>query len=247
MKRFHNEQNAPSGIYVSPSHLDVRLVDRGDERLHGKDDATYYRVPFSLLIVAGPILGAIFAMAFPVVVFYALVSGIVERLASPRKLLPDTCDAGQSVREGVYVGVTHLGARYVSAPNEALEGEPGQRFVRVPTALMLLASPFVGAAYVVAFPFIAAMALVGMLAHVVMDAARNAWEEHAHLADLRWSPAAAYLVPESKDTPNADATQTPAPQAELDPTLAALNDEISARRAEETLDSTTAASQEGTK
>jgi hypothetical protein len=179
-----------------------------------------------------------------------LVSGIVERLASPSKLLPDTCDAGQSVREGVYVGVTHLGARYVSAPDEALEGEPGQRFVRVPTALMLLASPFVGAAYVVAFPFIAAMALLGMLAHVVTDAARNAWEEHAHLADLRWSPAAAYLVPESpesKNTANADPTQTPAPAAELDPTLAALNAEISARREGETVDSTTAAAQEGTK
>jgi len=226
MKRYTHESQAPAGIYVSLGGFDVRLVETGENQLKGKLDAVYYRVPFAALIVVGPVLGACFAMAFPVVVFYALASGLAQRLASPRSLIPQARRAGEPVREGVYLGVSHLGARYVSAPDEILQGEPGQRFVRVPTALMLLLSPFVGAAYVVAFPFIAAAALVGMLAHAVVDACRNAWTEHAHLADLRWSPAEAYLAP-TED-------KTPAPQpAALDESLVDLNAEIERRRAAE--------------
>lgn len=234
MKRFHHDEKAPTGIYVSPRHLDVRLVENGEDRLQGKPEAEYMRVPLGLLVVAGPVLGAVFAIAFPFVVFYALVAGIAERISSPRKLVPRTWNAGQAVREGVYVGVNHLGARYVSAPDEPLTGESGARFVRVPTLVMLLASPFIGAAYVVAFPFIAAAALLGVLVHLVTDTFQKAWSDHAHLADLRWSPAAAFLVPEHTPEGETKAEGEPAP---LDPTLQALDAEVEARRATETASS----------
>jgi len=70
--------------------------------------------------------------------------------------------------------------------------------------------------------------MAAMLVHGVVDAVREAWERHEHLADLRWSPAAAYLLPENEKNAENAPTTTPAPEA--DPALSALQSEIEARR-----------------
>jgi hypothetical protein len=238
MKTYAITENAPAGIYVSPRHLDICVVEHGERRLNGKPEARYFRIPFAALIVAGPVLGALFAFAFPAVIFYAMFSGLFRRVASLRLPSRFTWRAGQAARAGVYVGVNRLTAHHVSAPDEPLGGEAGTRYLRIPTPLLLVLSPFLGAAYVIAFPVIAVFTMAAMLVHVVVDAVREAWERHEHLADLRWSPAAAYLLPEDeKNGQNTPAENPTAAQVvENDPTLNALQNEIDARReAESTL------------
>ncbi|MCK6572542.1 hypothetical protein L6V77_15765 [Myxococcota bacterium] len=228
MKSYTTNENAPAGIYVSPRHLDICMVEHGERRLNGKPEARYYHIPFAALIIAGPVLGALFAFAFPAVIFYSLFCGAcrcVRCVELPSSL---TWRAGQAARTGVYVGVNRLTAHHVSAPDEPLGGEAGTRYLRIPTPLLLVLSPFLGAAYVIAFPVIAVFTMAAMLVHVVVDAVREAWERHEHLADLRWSPAAAYLLPENEKNAENAPTTTPAPEG--DPALSALQSEIEARR-----------------
>lgn len=242
MKRYLENSTAPAGIYVSIHSFDVRVNDGNDTRLVGKPGAEYFRIPFAALVVAGPVLGALFAMAFPFVVFAALLTGMSKHAAAARTATKTvhTWQAGQAAREGVYVATNRLAVRHVSAPQELLPGDAGTRYLRVPTLLLLLCSPAIGALYVVTFPFVAAATLAVVLFQALYDAGHQAWEDHMHLADLRWTPAMANLVPEKKPesapetvTENAATTETVTQPAALEPDLNALDAEVEARRAAE--------------
>lgn len=202
MRRHPEGSLAPPGIFVSLKHLDVRVVEGTGERLRGRPGASYWRVPFAWLVVAGPVLGAVFAMAFPVVVFYAVVSSMGQWLRSPRRSHRVRM-AGDKVREGVYLGTNRLSMRYVGAPDEPLPGREGTRYVRLPTWLLLLLSPVLGGLFVVAFPLIAAVTLLAALAHAFWDAGRAAWHRGERLEAMRWDPAS----PEPPKTLPAERTE----------------------------------------
>jgi hypothetical protein len=59
------------GTYVGP-WLDVQLVGKDGDPLEGVASGGYVRVPPVLLLALSPILGAIFVLAFPLVVLAAL-------------------------------------------------------------------------------------------------------------------------------------------------------------------------------
>jgi hypothetical protein len=78
MKKYIDGELAPWGVYVSPRALDARVVNADDEPLEGKPGAEYLRVPTILAVVASLMLGALFVMTFPLVIFGAFVVGTVQ-------------------------------------------------------------------------------------------------------------------------------------------------------------------------
>ena len=78
MTTYRNGTQAPYGLYLSTRPLDVRFVGADGESLEGREGAEYKRLPGLLLLVAGPVLGGAFVIAFPAVIFAAVAIGIYE-------------------------------------------------------------------------------------------------------------------------------------------------------------------------
>lgn len=82
---YANRQPAPYGLYLSTKPLDVRFVGAEGEDLEGTAE-TYMRVPTVLSFVLAPVLGAVFVVAFPVVIFVAVSFAVLVKfneLAEP--------------------------------------------------------------------------------------------------------------------------------------------------------------------
>ena len=107
MKKYSPGDEAPVGIYLSIRHVDLRVLNAGEGSLKGKAGARYVRVPLPLLIVMTPVIGGIFSMAFPLVIFGAFAVVIKERFLRVR-----TCRAGDTVDWGIYIGLNRLTLKY---------------------------------------------------------------------------------------------------------------------------------------
>ena len=68
MKTYQSGQKVKYGIYVAPKAWDARFVGADDETLDGKDNAEYIHLPSALLLLATPIMGGVFVLAFPLIV-----------------------------------------------------------------------------------------------------------------------------------------------------------------------------------
>jgi hypothetical protein len=223
MRTYENGQAAPIGVYISVRHLDMRVITGDDETLAGKEGVAYRRSPLLLIALLGPVLGGLFVMAMPFIIFAAFAHALLGRVAGFRTYL-----AGEQVPWGVYVGLNRPVVRHVSGSGEVLTARPGIRFVRVPTWLLLLASPALGGLYVVLFPLILAFAMVSVLVHLVVAAIGHALEKHGHLAQARWQPAASYLDAAAvKQAGTGTATDAVTP---IDDGLGELEAEVAARR-----------------
>ncbi len=89
MKTYNAGKPARYGVYVSPRHLDVRVVGAEDEILDGKPGARYLRIPTLLLVAAAPAIGGAFVLLFPLVIIGALA---VVAFQECRKLVRRTAD-----------------------------------------------------------------------------------------------------------------------------------------------------------
>ena len=78
MKIYLSGNQVQYGIYVAPKALDVRFVGADGEMLDGKAGANYYRIPTLLIIAAAPVIGGIFALAFPVMVILMATAAIAR-------------------------------------------------------------------------------------------------------------------------------------------------------------------------
>jgi hypothetical protein len=81
MKTYKTMQAARYGLYTSSNPIDVRFVGAEGEALDGLPGASYRRVPTPLALVAAPLLGGAFVMAFPVLVLVAAFV-VVARFAA---------------------------------------------------------------------------------------------------------------------------------------------------------------------
>lgn len=226
MKTHQAGQPAGSGMYVSFRDWDLQIVSTDGETLQGDTGHAYQRVPLLMLVVLSPLIGGLYAMAFPVVIFAAFFD-VIRRQVSAFKVR----HGGELVDWGIYVGVNRLCVCYVSAPNEALEGEAETRYLRVPTWMVLVGSPIIGGLYVLLFPVIMAGALVAVLVSLAVTPFARASERWGQLAGSQWQPSAAYLdrAPQPKAEDEVESSDTPDP-------LADLAEEVKTRRAEEQAD-----------
>ena len=107
---FRTDARAPYGVYLSTRPLDVRFVGADGETLEGRPGVGYRRLPTALVVAAGPLFGALFVVAFPVLVAIGLLAALRARvadhpawLAAPRfqpgavRLQRDTGDADEAL------------------------------------------------------------------------------------------------------------------------------------------------------
>lgn len=130
---------------------------------------------------------------------------------------------GTKVESGYYVNTRSLAV--VTLPADGpLPGGPGDRFVRVPWPLLMLAAPVVGGVFVIAYPILGFSAMVIGLARKALGAAGQGAEE------LAATLAPGHAVGEAHLTGKAPRPgEGPAPR---DPEVEDLEKEIRERREE---------------
>lgn len=212
-----------SGLYVSFRNWDLQIVSGDDEAVEMGEG--YRRIPLLMLVVLSPVIGGVYAMAFPAIIFGAFLRAIREQVGQWRLYT-----SGERVGWGVYVGLNRLCVSYVSASDEVLEGERATRFARVPTWLVILGSPLIGLLYVILFPFLLGAALFTVLLSLVVAPFRRVTERYSTLTTSRWEPSAAYL---DKPEAEAEASEVEATEPSEEDPFADLTEEVEARRKDE--------------
>lgn len=89
MAKYTGGMQVGSGYYWHPGKWEIEVVPEEGGKLRGATDAAYVKVPFPLLFVIVPLLGALFLMFLPAIGFglavYALarkITGGVKRSAT---------------------------------------------------------------------------------------------------------------------------------------------------------------------
>ena len=168
MNTYVTGESVGSGLYLSWRQRDLRIVTESEQVLDGEPEGIYKRIPLWMLVVLAPVLGGLYAMAFPVIIFSSLLQVVAEQIGAFK-----VHEAGEATEWGVYVAMNHMAVSHVSATGERLGGEVGTRYLRVPTWLLVVGSPIVGGFYVVFFPVILAVALVAAVGGALFGAPRS--------------------------------------------------------------------------
>jgi len=78
MKTYETGQPATYGVYASAWPPDLCVVSADGDALAGKDGVTYRRLPLPLVVAAGPILGGMFVLTFPLLVLAAVATVVAQ-------------------------------------------------------------------------------------------------------------------------------------------------------------------------
>ena len=71
MTRYHGGEEVKAGFYGNLAHWEIITAKRG-EALPGPKETTYLRLPTPLLLLAGPMLGALMVVFLPLLGFVML-------------------------------------------------------------------------------------------------------------------------------------------------------------------------------
>jgi len=111
---------------------------------------------------------------------------------------------------------------------DTLEGRAGAQYFRLPSILLLLASPIIGGLFVILFPVMILAAFGIALATVIVRFLRPAADRASLLANVGWQPAEAGF-----NGTKQDGEAPPAAEGAEDADLKKLAEQVEARRAEE--------------
>ena len=118
MTRHTGGAKVESGYYWNPGRWEVEVVPPEGGRLKGAADAKYVKVPFPLLFVIVPVLGATFLMFLPLIGFALFAYAIAKKLTGGVKQtaaeLASTMTPG-----GFAAGEAHFGGK----PGEEKKGD----------------------------------------------------------------------------------------------------------------------------
>ena len=94
------------GYYWNPRNWEVEVVPSEGGRLRGSADMSYVKVPFPVLFVIVPVLGATFLMFLPVIGFALLAYAMAKKLTGSVKQgateLASTVQPGQFAAGAAY-------------------------------------------------------------------------------------------------------------------------------------------------
>lgn len=111
MATFKSGQSVPYGMYFSVNPIDMTFVGSDDEELDGKT-GDYRRIPTLLMLALAPAFGGIFVIAFPLLVFAAVASGLYKIA---------TKQVAEVVEEHAYIAQSNFQPGYSYLTNQ--EGE----------------------------------------------------------------------------------------------------------------------------
>jgi hypothetical protein len=112
MTTYAGGTQARSGYYIDPSSFTFTSVASDGAKLPGGAEARWMRVPVMLVMVAAPVLGGLFVVAFPFIGFGVAVHAV-----------------GRKLGLGARAGAKEIAATVAPpwAPGEAhLTGKPGE-------------------------------------------------------------------------------------------------------------------------
>jgi hypothetical protein len=118
MAKYTGGMQVAGGYYWNPRNWEVEVVASEGGRLKGPADAKYVKVPFPLLFVIVPLLGALFLMFLPFIGFalfgYAIVKKVTGGVKRGAAELASTMTPG-----GFATGEAH----FTGKPGEEKQGE----------------------------------------------------------------------------------------------------------------------------
>jgi hypothetical protein len=118
MAKYTGGMQVAGGYYWNPRNWEVEVVASEGGRLRGPTDAKYVKLPFPLLFVVVPLLGALFLMFLPLIGFalfgYAIVKKVTGGVKQGATELASTMTPG-----GFATGEAH----FTGKPGEEKPGE----------------------------------------------------------------------------------------------------------------------------
>jgi hypothetical protein len=121
MARYNGGMQVEGGYYWNPRNWEVEVVASEGGKLKGASDAKYMKLPFPLLFVVVPLLGALFLMFLPLIGFalfgYAIFKKITGGVKQGATELASTMTPG-----GFAPGAAH----FTGKPGEEKKGAPGE-------------------------------------------------------------------------------------------------------------------------
>jgi hypothetical protein len=118
MARYVGGMKVAGGYYWNPRTWECHAVANEGGTLPGSERARFLRIPFPLLFVVVPVLGALFLVFLPVIGFALLASAVVEKVAGT--MARGAEDLAANVTPGWAPGEAHLSGK----PGEEKQGEP---------------------------------------------------------------------------------------------------------------------------
>jgi len=85
MAKYTGGTQVKGGYYWNPRSWEVEVVPQEGGRLKGASEARYVKVPFPLLFVIVPLLGALFLMFLPLIGFALFGYAIVKKITGSVK------------------------------------------------------------------------------------------------------------------------------------------------------------------
>ncbi len=118
MAKYTGGMQVAGGYYWNPRNWEVEVVASEGGRLKGAQTAKYVKIPFPLLFVVVPLLGALFLMFLPLIGFalfgYAIVKKVTGGVKQSATELASTMAPG-----GFATGEAH----FTGKPGEEKKGE----------------------------------------------------------------------------------------------------------------------------
>lgn len=117
MAKYTSGMQVGGGYYWNASNWAVEVIPNEGGRLQGGADARYVKIPFPVLFVVVPLLGALFLMFLPFVGFALFAWAISKKLASV--LGRHATELASTVQPG---GFAAGSAYFTGKPEEKKEG-----------------------------------------------------------------------------------------------------------------------------
>jgi hypothetical protein len=135
MAKYTGGMQVTGGYYWNTGSWKVEVVSNEGGKLAGAASASYVKVPFPVLFVIVPVLGALFLMFLPFIGFglfaYAVAKRLTGKVAQGATELASTVQPGSFAVGSAYLtgkeGEEKKGAAPKSAELEKLEGEIAAR------------------------------------------------------------------------------------------------------------------------
>ncbi|MBI2987735.1 MAG: hypothetical protein HYY45_13305 [Deltaproteobacteria bacterium] len=74
MIRYHANDWVRPGFYWSPSRWEIVTIPRGGGQLTGEEGVRYLRLPLVLVMILGPMIGALYVVFLPFIGFVLVLS-----------------------------------------------------------------------------------------------------------------------------------------------------------------------------
>jgi hypothetical protein len=118
MAKYTGGMQAKGGYYWNPRSWEVEVVPSEGGRLKGTPEAKYLKVPFPLLFVIVPLLGALFLMFLPFIGFALFAYAIARKITGGVK--QGATELASTIQPGSFAAGE---AYFTGKPGEEKKGE----------------------------------------------------------------------------------------------------------------------------